>query len=192
MELVFASSNSGKIKEIALLLPEHPVLKGLADIGCNEELAETQTTLEGNALQKARYVSENYKVNCFADDSGLEIEALDGRPGVYSARYAGEQKIAADNIAKILQEMSGLKNRKARFRTVIALCLEGKEFQFEGTVNGTITTAKQGIQGFGYDPIFQPEGYTQTFAQMSLAEKNTISHRAKAISKLIAFLKDTY
>ncbi len=188
MELVFASSNQHKKQEIALLLPKGIALKGLQDMGCAEELAETQTTLEGNALQKARYIGSTYRVNCFADDTGLEIQALEGRPGVYSARYAGEQKSAEDNMRKVLQELAPISNRKARFRTVIALILDGKEQLFEGIVEGRIAAEKNGGSGFGYDPIFIPNGYSKTFAQMSISEKNTLSHRALAISKLVSFL----
>jgi XTP/dITP diphosphohydrolase len=187
-ELVFASNNLNKLREIALLMPNNMLLKGLADIGCREELEENQPTLEGNAVQKARYVHQQYKVNCFADDTGLEIEALAGRPGVYSARYAGGQKSAEDNMNKVLLEMKGMTNRKARFRTVIALCMEGKAFLFEGLVNGTISESKQGVGGFGYDPVFIPEGGSETFASMDITEKNKISHRAIAMDALIKHL----
>lgn len=188
-ELIFASNNLNKLKEIALLLPSNIVLKSLADIGCTDDLPETQATIEGNALQKAKYLSDKYKVNCFADDTGLEIDALNGRPGVYSARYAGEQKSAEDNMNKILAEMKDVGNRRAHFKTVIALVWQGKEFLFEGVVEGTITENKQGSQGFGYDPIFMPEGSSKTFAQMDLAEKNKISHRARAVNMLVNYLR---
>jgi XTP/dITP diphosphohydrolase len=191
-ELVFASNNLNKLKEIALLLPASIILKGLADIGCTDELPETQTTIEGNALQKAKYVSDKYKISCFADDTGLEIDALQGRPGVYSARYAGEQKSAEDNMNKILSEMKGLSIRKAHFKTVIALVWQKQELLFEGVVQGTITENKQGSKGFGYDPIFMPEGYTKTFAEMDLTEKNKISHRAIAVNKLVNYLKHLF
>lgn len=188
-QLVFASNNNNKLKEIALLLPPGIILKNLTDIGCTGELPETQPDIEGNALQKARYVSEKFIVNCFADDTGLEIDALAGRPGVYSARYAGEQKNADDNMNKVLSEMIGISNRNARFKTVIALVWNGQDFLFEGIVEGTIAENKNGSMGFGYDPIFIPNGYSKTFAQMDLDEKNKISHRARAVIKLVNYLK---
>ncbi|MBI2270837.1 MAG: non-canonical purine NTP diphosphatase [Bacteroidetes bacterium] len=187
-QLVFASNNANKLQEIALLLPPGFVLKGLADIGCFDDLPETQPDIEGNALQKARYISEKYRVNCFADDTGLEIDALSGRPGVYSARYAGEQKNADDNMNKVLSEMKGISNRKARFKTVIGLVWNGKDFLFEGIVEGTITENKNGSMGFGYDPVFMPDGYSKTFAQMDIDGKNKISHRARAVNKLVNYL----
>jgi len=193
--IVFASNNPGKLKEITLLLPPSILINDLASIHCQEELEESQNTLEGNALQKARYVMHKYNVSCFADDTGLEIEALGGRPGVFSARYAGEQKNAEDNMNKVLTEMSAISNRKARFRTVIALVLketmgiQPKEYLFEGIVNGLIAPSKQGKAGFGYDPIFIPEGYSETFANMNTGEKNKISHRGKAVAQLVQFLK---
>lgn len=188
MQLIFASSNQNKVKEIQQLLPSNVNLLGLQDINCTEEIPETQATIEGNASQKAFYVYDNYSVDCFADDTGLEIEALNGRPGVLSARYAGEEKNASKNMDRILSEMKGITNRKASFKTVISLVIEGKETQFEGVVKGVILLEKQGGQGFGYDPIFQPEGYSKSFAQMNLAEKNKISHRAIAVSKLVEYL----
>jgi XTP/dITP diphosphohydrolase len=187
LQLVFASNNANKLKEIALLLPQGIILKDLSDIACTDDLPETQPTIEGNALQKAKYVGDKYKVNCFADDTGLEIDFLDGRPGVYSARYAGEQKSADDNMNKVLAEMKDTNNRKARFKTVIALVWEEKELLFEGVLNGTITFTKQGSEGFGYDPVFLPDGFTKTFAQMNLQEKNMISHRARAVNKLVEY-----
>lgn len=162
---------------------------GLADIQCLEDIPETSNTLEGNALQKAHYVLKNHNHECFADDTGLEVDALYGRPGVYSARYAGPQKNADDNIRKILQELDGAKSRKARFRTIIALLLNRKQYLFEGGVEGRIIHEKRGTGGFGYDPVFIPLGLDKTFAEMSLEEKNKISHRAMAVNKLITFLK---
>lgn len=192
MQLLFATNNKNKIKEIASHISSKINLLGLEDIGCKDELPETQDTLEGNALQKARFVHDNYKVNCFSDDTGLEVEALDGRPGVYSARYAGEQKSAEDNMDKILGEMKQFENRKAKFRTVIALIFDGKEFLFEGFIEGKITYEKKGGKGFGYDPIFIPDGSQMTFAEMNLDEKNKISHRALAVNKLVNFLNDLH
>jgi len=189
MQLVFATNNQNKVNEIKSLLGEGIEIVSLKDIGCNEELPETQETLEGNALQKARYVADNYNVNCFADDTGLEVDSLNGAPGVYSARYAGEQCTAEDNMTKILSELEGKENRKAKFRTIVALILNGKEHSFEGKIDGSITRSKSGSDGFGYDPIFQPNGFDITFSEMSMAEKNAISHRGKAVAKLVAFLK---
>jgi len=189
MKLVFATNNQNKVNEIKSILGEGVEILSLKDIGCNEELPETQETLEGNAFQKARYVAENYNVNCFADDTGLEVKALNGSPGVYSARYAGEQCNAEDNMAKMLHEMTGETNREAKFRTVIALILENEEHAFEGKVNGKVTTSKSGSDGFGYDPIFQPDGFDVTFSEMSMENKNQISHRGKAVAKLVTFLK---
>lgn len=189
MKLVFATSNENKIKEIQALVPGIIQLLGLKDINCTEEIPETQATIEGNASQKAFYVYEKYRHNCFADDTGLEIDALDGRPGVLSARYAGESKNADDNMKKVLAELDGISNRKARFKTVISLVIDGREKQFEGVVNGTILTEKRGEKGFGYDPVFLPDGYASSFAEMGLAEKNSISHRAKAMNQLIGYLR---
>ncbi len=189
MKLVFATNNPNKLKEIQHILGNQIELLGLNDIGCNEDIPETAPDLAGNALQKARFVKEKFGYDCFADDTGLEIEALDGEPGVYSARYAGEAKSAEANMAKVLQKLDGVENRKACFKTVIALLLNGEEYLFEGFVDGTILTDKSGSEGFGYDPIFQPEGFEQSFAEMDLAEKNKISHRARAVQKLVAFLK---
>ena len=189
--LCFASNNAHKLSEIRPLLePDFRVLS-LTDIGCFEELAETQPTLEGNSFQKADYVFRNYNVPCIADDSGLEVEALDGEPGVFSARYAGPQKSSVDNMDLLLQKLSNAQNRRAQFRTIITLVGLGPTKYFEGIVKGSITTDKRGTQGFGYDPIFQPEGFTRTFAQMDIHEKNQFSHRALAIRKLIAFLRST-
>ena len=160
----------------------------MQEIGCYDDIPETADTLEGNAKLKARYLYEKYGCDCFADDTGLEVEALDNAPGVYSARYAGEAKNADANMEKLLHELSGQTNRKAQFRTVIALILDGKEYLFEGVVTGQILEKKQGVEGFGYDPIFQPDGYDKSFAQLSMTEKNTISHRGRAVEKLTAFL----
>lgn len=192
MELIFASNNSYKLKEIALLLPSSVKIKSLADIHCNEELPETGNTIESNALQKAKHLALKYNVNCFADDTGLEVEALNGNPGVYSARYAGLQKNASDNMDKLLDELKNNTNRKARFKTIVALMLSGKEFLFEGFINGHIGYTKQGNEGFGYDPIFIPDGCSKTFAQMSREEKNKMSHRAMAIRKLVEFIKTQF
>ena len=189
MKLVFATNNQHKLKEIQHILGNRIELLGLKDIGCNEDIPETCPTLEGNASQKAFYIYNKYGHNCFADDTGLEIEALNGEPGVYSARYAGEEKSAEANMGKVLLEMREIKNRKARFRTVISLVIDGEEILFEGIVNGEIRTDKRGDEGFGYDPIFQPDGYLETFAEMDLNEKNKISHRALAVQKLVTFLK---
>jgi XTP/dITP diphosphohydrolase len=189
MKLVFATANQNKAKEIQLLIPNSIEILSLNDINCQEEIPETQTTIEGNASQKAFFVYEKYSQNCFADDTGLEVEELNGQPGVLSARYAGEAKIANDNMDKVLLEMKGMSNRKARFKTVISLIINGKELQFEGLVNGTILTEKRGNSGFGYDPIFLPDGSSKSFAEMELSEKNKISHRALAVNKLVEYLK---
>ncbi len=189
MKLVFATNNQHKLKEIQHILGDRIELLGLKDIGCDEDIPETCPTLEGNASQKAFYIFNKYGNNCFADDTGLEIEALNGEPGVYSARYAGEEKSAEANMEKVLLGMREIKNRKARFRTVISLVIDGEEILFEGIVNGKIRTDKRGDEGFGYDPIFQPDGYLETFAEMNLNEKNKISHRARAVQKLVTFLK---
>lgn len=188
-ELVFATNNAHKLEEVTNLLQPDFKLLSLNEIGCNEEIEETASTLEGNALIKARYIHDTYKCDCFSDDTGLEVEALDGAPGVYSARYAGEEKSAEANMQKLLIELKGKTNRKAKFRTVIALILEGKEYIFEGEVAGIITHKKLGGEGFGYDPIFLPNGFQQTFAELPLSEKNKISHRARAVNQLVHFLK---
>lgn len=188
MTLVFATANQNKVKEIQALIPDSIKLLGLNDIQCTEEIPETQPTIEANAAQKAFYVYEKYHYNCFADDTGLEVEALDNRPGVMSARYAGESKNASDNIKKVLEELKNEKNRSARFKTVISLVMDGEEMQFEGVVEGTILTEKRGDKGFGYDPIFVPAGSEKSFAEMELSEKNKISHRALAVNKLIEYL----
>ena len=186
--LVFATNNRHKLEEISNILGEQITVKSLKDINCSDEIPETGDTLEENALQKARYIYERYHLDCFADDTGLEVEAIHGEPGVYSARYAGENVSYDDNTNKLLLKLEGITNRKACFRTVMALIIDGKEFLFEGRVDGEIISEKRGMQGFGYDPVFVPEGFTQTFAEMSLAEKNNISHRARASMKLCEFL----
>ncbi|MBN1985066.1 MAG: non-canonical purine NTP diphosphatase [Prolixibacteraceae bacterium] len=189
MKLVFATNNKHKLAELQAILGNHFQLLSLTDIGCNEEIPEEQPTLEGNARQKALYVFEKYNIPCFADDTGLEIEALNGAPGVYSARYAGENKNSDANMDKVLAEMTKIKNRNARFRTVISYISDGNEKQFEGVVKGKILTEKRGNSGFGYDPIFQPDGFDLTFAEMKLEDKNKISHRGRAVAKLVAYLQ---
>lgn len=188
-KIVFATHNNHKLEEVKALLSEFQVV-GLDEIGCVEEIPETSDTLEGNALQKARFVYDNYQLDCFADDTGLEVDHLDGAPGIYSARYAGEEKSAKANMQKLLKELEGIKNRKARFRTVIALLEEGKETFHEGIVLGQITEEESGQDGFGYDPVFLPHEKTVTFAQLDMDEKNAISHRGRAIRKLIEYLSD--
>lgn len=189
MKLVFATNNKHKLDEVRKITSHHPVeIVSLAEINCFDDIPETADTLEGNALQKAHYIQEKFGLNCFADDTGLEVEALNNAPGVYSARYAGPGHDSEANMKKLLHEMEGKENRKARFRTVIALVWNGKTYTFDGIVNGTITTAKRGENGFGYDPIFIPEGYDQTFAELGDNIKNQISHRAKAVEKLDEFL----
>lgn len=189
MELVFATNNAHKLDEINAAVGNNIKILSLKDIGCNEDIPETAPTLEGNASQKSQYIYEKYGMNCFADDTGLEIEALDGAPGVYSARYAGPGHDHEKNMDKVLSKLGNQQNRKARFRTVISLILDKKEYFFEGFVNGNILKERHGEKGFGYDPIFQPEGYKQSFAEMNLTEKNRISHRGKAVQKLIGFLQ---
>ncbi|WP_430814231.1 non-canonical purine NTP diphosphatase [Carboxylicivirga sp. RSCT41] len=189
MDLVFATNNQHKLEEIQALLGDTIKVLSLKDINCTDDIPETGTTLEANALQKSDYIYSRYKISCFADDTGLEIEALDGEPGVYSARYAGTDKDAEANMQKVLEKLEGVKNRNARFRTVISLIMDGKEFQFEGYVDGEILKEKSGSEGFGYDPIFKPEGFDVSFAEMDLEEKNKISHRGRAVVKLIEFLR---
>lgn len=189
MELVFATNNRHKLEELQELLGSEIKLLSLGDIGCYEDIPETQPTLEGNARQKSFIVYEKYGYNCFADDTGLEIEALDGEPGVYSARYAGDARDSDANMKKVLEKLVKINSREARFRTVISLVLNGEETQFEGIVEGAILTEKKGNSGFGYDPVFQPKGYSQSFAEMSLEQKNKISHRGRAVEKLVNFLK---
>lgn len=188
MKLVFATNNQHKVDEVQVMLPSSLELKTLSQVNINEDIPEDYPTLEGNALQKARYIYEKYGYSCFADDTGLEIEALNGEPGVYSARYAGEQKNSEDNIDKVLAKLGSEVNRKACFRTVIALILEGKEYLFEGRVDGDILSERHGSNGFGYDPIFRPEGFSVSFAEMEMGVKNEISHRGRAVVKLVDFL----
>jgi len=190
MKLVFATQNENKAQEIQSLLPEYFKIITLKDIRCFDEIPETAETLEGNSLLKASFISETYNLNCFADDTGLEIEALDNRPGVYSARYAGPEKSAAANINKVLLELEGKTARNAQFRTIITLILNKSTFTFEGIVRGEIISEKRGENGFGYDPIFVPQGEVRTFAEMSLEEKNKHSHRARAFQKMIEFLNE--
>ncbi|KIO44391.1 MULTISPECIES: non-canonical purine NTP diphosphatase [Porphyromonadaceae] len=190
MKLVFATNNVHKLEEIKQMLGDPYTLVSLKEIQCFDDIPEEQDTLEGNALQKARYIHERYGIDCFADDTGLEIEALDMAPGVYSARYAGTDHNSEANMKKVLSQMNGVTNRKARFRTVIALIINRKEYLFEGIVNGHILPSPKGDSGFGYDPIFQPEGFAQSFAEMNLADKNKISHRGRAVEKLCIFLKN--
>lgn len=190
MDLVFATHNTNKLKEIQTLLKNTQFnIKSLEQIGCTEDIPETGNTLEENALIKARYVYKKYNINCFSDDTGLEIDALNGEPGVYSARYAGDNCNADENINKVLQRLADVSNRTGRFKTLIALIINGKEYIFEGKVEGEIALIRHGEKGFGYDPIFKANGYPITFAEMSLEEKNKISHRGKATEKLISFLK---
>lgn len=189
MKLVFATNNKHKIEELQAILGDSFNLLSLTDIGCSEEIPEEQPTLEGNASQKAFYVFNKYGYNCFADDTGLEIEALNGEPGVFSARYAGNEKNSDDNMNKVLEKLAKIKNRNARFRTVISLVIDGKETQFEGIVEGEVLKQKRGKSGFGYDPIFLPKENSLSFAEMNLAEKNKISHRGWAVQKLVKHLK---
>lgn len=189
MTLCFATHNEDKVKEVRAILGEAFNLVGLNDIGCAEELREDKVTLEGNSLQKAEYVFRKFSTSCFADDTGLEVEALNSEPGVYSARYAGEQRSAEDNMNLLLRNLNNKVNRKAKFRTVITLMTPEGIRQFEGEVKGVILDEKRGTQGFGYDPIFLPDGFSKTLAEMSLEEKSAISHRARAFKKLVAYLK---
>lgn len=190
MQLVFASNNQNKIKEIQKLLPDTIEILSLSAIGCTEEIPETASTIEGNAILKANYITEKYGYDCFADDTGLEVETLNGEPGVYSARYAGEHRNADDNMNKLLEALANETNRKAQFKTVIALNSNKKQHLFTGIAKGTIIKEKLGSQGFGYDPVFQPEDYEETFAQLPMEIKNKISHRGKAVQQLIEFLKE--
>lgn len=188
MQLVFATHNQNKFNEVKALMPSHIELLSLTDIGCFDEIPEIAQTLEGNAQIKADFVTKKYKLNCFADDTGLLVDALNGAPGVYSARYAGEQKNDTDNMNKLLSELLGKKKRQAKFETVIALNLEHESILFTGVAEGEITHEKNGVDGFGYDPIFKPLTYDKTFAELSMLVKNKISHRGKAIQKLISHL----
>ncbi len=188
MKIVFATNNLNKLKEVQSIVPDHIEVLSLKDINCNEDIPETQATIEGNAEQKANYVKTHYGYDCFADDTGLEVNALDGAPGVYSARYAGPQRNANDNMNKLLHALESRNDRSAQFKTVIALHLNEKLYTFTGICKGEITKKKYGSKGFGYDPIFKANGYDQTFAQISLEEKNRIGHRGKAVEQLITFL----
>ena len=190
MKIVFATNNPNKLKEIQSLIPKEIEIISLKEIGCNEDIPETGDTLEANAFQKAHYIKDNYNYDCFADDTGLEIDELNGDPGVYSARYAGPERNANTNINKVLNELKGKKNRKAQFRTAIALILKDEEHLFEGKVEGYISKDKQGNEGFGYDPIFIPENDIRSFAQMSMQEKGAISHRGRAVKKLVTYLNN--
>jgi len=189
MELVFVSGNNNKVKEISNKLPDFFSLKGLKDLNVYDEIPETSDTFRGNAQQKADYIFEKFGLNCFADDSGLEVDALNGAPGVYSARFAGDQKDDDANNRLLISKLKNESNRSARFKTVICLILEGKHYFFEGTVEGQIILEARGKDGFGYDPLFVANGIDKTFAELSLEEKNQLSHRAQAVEKMVAFLK---
>ena len=192
MKLVFATNNKHKLEEVRAIVGDRVEILSLNDIDCHDDIPETADTLQGNALIKARYIHEKYNVDCFADDTGLEVEALDGAPGVYSARYAGEECDSQANMHKLLENLTGESNRKAQFRTVIALIIKGEEKLFNGIVKGEISREKMGNSGFGYDPIFIPEGFSQSFAQMSSEMKNSISHRYRATEQLSNYLKERY
>lgn len=190
MRLVFATNNKHKQEEMSAILGDKVELLSLADIDCHDDIPETADTLEGNALIKARHIYNKYGLPCFADDTGLEVDALDGAPGVYSARYAGENNDSEANMQKLLQNLTGKSVRSAQFRTVIALIIEGEEFLFDGIVRGSIAEERKGTAGFGYDPIFVPDGYEESFAQMASEQKNAISHRSRAASALNDFLQN--
>lgn len=192
MKLVFATNNKHKLQEVRDIIGSGVEILSLSDINCNDDIPETADTLDGNALIKARYIYEKYNVNCFADDTGLEVDALDGAPGVYSARYAGDAHDSEANMKKLLENLTGKNNRDAQFRTVIALIIDGEEKLFNGIVKGKITEEKRGNSGFGYDPIFVPEGYSESFAQMDSSTKNSISHRYRATKQLSDYLKELY
>lgn len=192
MKLVFATNNRHKLDEVRAIVGDRVEVLSLNDIGCHDDIPETADTLQGNALIKARYIHEKFGVDCFADDTGLEVEALDGAPGVYSARYAGKECDSEANMQKLLQNLTGKSNRNAQFRTVIALIINGEEKLFNGIVKGSITEEKRGDSGFGYDPIFIPEGFSESFAQMSSEQKNSISHRYRATEQLSNYLKEKY
>lgn len=192
LQLVFATNNEHKLKEVQAMLPDHIKLLSLKEIGCNEDIPETQPTIEGNALQKAKYVFDTYRHDVFADDTGLEVNALNGEPGVLSARYAGPARDAKENMYKVLYELEKKSDRTARFKTVISLIIDGEEKSFEGLVNGLITEEPRGADGFGYDPIFQSVGENRTFAELSADEKNAISHRARATEKLVQYLNRNF
>ncbi len=190
VKLVFATHNQNKLIEVQKLLGNNFQLLSLYDIDCNTEIPETHLTLEENASEKAWYVYNNFQLNCFADDTGLEIRSLNNAPGVLSARYAGEEKNSETNMNRVLEELKNKPDRKAQFRTIISLIINGKEYKFEGKVKGEIIKEKHGTDGFGYDPIFKPDGFTETFAEISMEEKNKVSHRGMAIQKLVEFLKN--
>ena len=192
MKLVFATNNRHKLDEVRAIVGDKVEVLSLNDIGCHDDIPETADTLQGNALIKARYIHEKFGVDCFADDTGLEVEALDGAPGVFSARYAGKECDSEANMQKLLQNLTGKSNRNAQFRTVIALIIKGEEKLFNGIVKGTITEEKRGDSGFGYDPVFVPEGFSESFAQMSGDMKNSISHRYRATLELSNYLKENY
>lgn len=192
MQLVFASNNKNKIKEIQLLVSDTIQILSLEEIGCTEDIPETADTIEGNAILKANYVTEKFGLNCFADDSGLEVDALNGEPGVFSARYAGEPKNDENNIDKLLANLKEIENKKANFKTVICLNLNGKQQLFTGIINGQIIAERVGTNGFGYDPIFVADGYQKTFAELTLEEKSNISHRGIAVKQLITFLQKQF
>ena len=191
MQLIFATHNKNKVKEVKSLMPENINLLSLSDINFNDEIIENEVTIEGNALLKAKTIFHKTQTNCFADDSGLLVDALNGEPGVYSARYAGEHKSDNDNMNKLLDNLANKENKKAHFKTVLALIIDNKEYLFEGIITGTIINEKRGTLGFGYDPIFVPDGYNKTFGEMTLEEKAHISHRGLAIKKMNEFLKTT-
>ncbi len=188
--LIFATGNANKVKEVQVLVGDDVQIKSLHDLNHFDELSETHDTLEANALEKAQFIFEKYGQNCFSEDTGLEVEALNGEPGVYSARYAGPDKGADDNMELLLKNLEGITNRKARFRTVISLIIDAKEYRFEGVAEGHVLEGRRGAHGFGYDPVFQPIGYERTYAEMSLEEKAPISHRGKAVKQLVTFLKN--
>jgi len=192
MKLIFATHNQHKIKEVQQLVPKGIELLSLSDIDCTQEIPETATSLEGNAKQKADYITKKYGYNCFADDTGLEVNALYGAPGVHSARYASLRNDAELNMQKLLVNLDGESNRKAQFKTVIALNLNGKQYLFEGVSKGEILFEKQGEHGFGYDPIFKPKGFSKSFAEMTLTEKSAVSHRGRAVARLVTFLKEEF
>ena len=192
MKLVFATNNKHKLQEVRDIVGDRVEVLSLADIDCHDDIPETADTLQGNALIKARHIYEKYGLDCFADDTGLEVEILDGDPGVYSARYAGEECDSEANMCKLLENLTGKTNRNAQFRTVIALIIKGEEMLFNGIVRGAIATEKKGDSGFGYDPIFVPEGHSESFAQMSSGMKNSMSHRFRATQQLGDYLKENY
>lgn len=191
-QLVFATNNSHKLRELGEILKGEFKLLSLNDISCADDIPETGDTLEANASQKSFYIWERYHIDCFSDDSGLEVEALNGEPGVHSARYAGEGRNSDDNVSKLLSEMEDFVNRKACFRCLISLIINGREFLFEGRVDGNILTERKGTEGFGYDPVFCPDGYDQSFAEMEAELKNGMSHRGRAVEKLVRFLTEEY